>query len=109
MSKIFYDHLINLEEVILTLDGQSIDEEEKEELVGLIDQTLHHRILKLILDHLPKEHHEAFLSRFHQAPHDPGLLVFIKEKVTVNIEEVICTEACCAKKEILSEIKKSRK
>ncbi len=109
MSKVFYDHLIKIEEVIAELDNQEIEVEEKEELVGLIDQTLHHHTLQVILDHLPKEHHETFLSRFHQAPHDPGLLVFIKEKVTVNIEEVICTEACCAKKEILAEIKKSKK
>ncbi len=106
--KIFYDHLINLEELIVELDGHEIAVEEREELIGLMDQTMHHQILEAILDHLPKEHHEDFLSRFHQAPHSPDLLVFIKERVTVDIESVIKDRAGKAKKEILREIKKSK-
>lgn len=109
MSKVFYDHLIKIEEVVMEFDGQEIAIEEREELIGLIDQTIHHHTLVLILDHLPREHHETFLTRFHQTPHDPKLLLFLKENVSIDIEETIRTKAQQIKKEILQEIKKSRK
>lgn len=109
MSGVFYNHLINIEEVFIELDTPEIESEEKEELLGLIDQTLHHHILQLILDYLPKEYHETFLAHFHQAPYDPELLVFIKERVEIDIETVIKTKADQTKKEILAEIKKSKK
>jgi len=109
MSDIFYNHLISLREVIDELNTYEIESEEKEELLGLIDQTFHHHILQLILDYLPKEYHEIFLTHFHQAPYDPELLIFIKERVVIDIETVIKTKAAQTKKEILAEIKKSKK
>lgn len=109
MSEVFYYHLINIEEVITELDMHEIESEEKEELLGLIDQTFHHHILQLILDYLPKEYHETFLTHFHHAPYDPELLIFIKERVVIDIEAVIKTKADQTKKEILAVIKKSKR
>jgi hypothetical protein len=109
MSKIFYDHLIRIEEVIVELDGDSLEATEKEELISLIDDTFHHHTLNLILSQLPPEHHEKFLSRFHEAPHDPELLAFLKETIKDDVEELIRTEAAKIKKEILEDIKKSRR
>jgi hypothetical protein len=109
MPKIFYDYLIRIEEITAELDGQELEITEKEEIINLIDDTFHHHTLNLILSRLPKEHHEHFLTCFHEAPHDPKLLCFLKETVADDIEELIRAEAEKIKKEILKDIKKSRR
>ena len=109
MSKVFYDHLIVLQEVITVIDAHSVDPQEREELIDLADQTLHHHTLNVILNHLPKEHHQSFLSRFYEKPHDETLMQFLKENIVADIEKEIKIQADRVKKEILAEIKKARK
>ncbi len=109
MTKIFYDHLINIEEVIIELDQNDISIEERSEFISIIDETLHHHILDTILSNLPFEHHENFLTKFHKAPHDPDLIIYLKQVSGPDIEEKIKTKANEVKKEIISEIKKSKK
>ncbi len=109
MAKIFYDHLIIIEEIIAQLDQHDLDPKKRQELIALVDQTLHHHILDVILTHLPQYHHETFLTRFHQAPHDIGLLTFLKEHTDRDIEKEILKKANSVKKNIFSEIKKARK
>jgi hypothetical protein len=108
MSKIFYDHLIIREEITAQLDLHKIDPEEREELLEIIDETLHHATLNVILNHLPKEHHSEFMTRFHAAPHDESLLDYLQQKITTDIRSEIKLQAQKIKKEILQEIKKSR-
>lgn len=100
MTKIFYDHLVLREEVTIELDKYNLAREEKEELIQLVDETLHHQILNTILTHLPKEKHREFLEKFHKAPHDESLLKYIKD-----FEQEIVKEAQKIKRELLSEIK----
>lgn len=102
MTKIFYDHLVVREEVTVELDKYSLAREEKEELIQLVDETLHHQILNTILTHLPKEKHREFLEKFHKAPHDESLLEYIKD-----FEEEIIKTAKKIKSDLLSEIKTS--
>ena len=90
----FFDHLILIDEVTSALDAYDLPSQERAELVDLIHQTTHHHILNVILNHLPKHHHENFLTKFQAAPHDPELLAFLKKEIKADIE---------------SEIKKSRK
>ena len=84
MSKIFYDHLILIEEIIPQLEP--LDSESRDELIGIIDATFHHQILDLILTHLPKIHHEDFLTRFHSTPHDEALLDYLEARIDKNIK-----------------------
>ena len=104
MTKIFYDHLIIIEEVIAVLDEHTIPIDKRAEFLKLIDQTLHHEILDVILTHLPKEKHEMFLTQFHRAPHDPSLMSLLKEHVKVDIEKVILTRVNATKKKLLTTI-----
>ncbi|KKR30581.1 hypothetical protein A2715_00155 [Candidatus Woesebacteria bacterium RIFCSPHIGHO2_01_FULL_39_32] len=106
MSNIFYDHLIILTEVETEIKNVTESPEEKEELWNLVDEIIHHRILGLILDALPREHHEEFLIRFHQAPHDERHLKYLNEKTEKDIEEVIREEIKMLEKEILEQIRK---
>lgn len=109
MSKIFYDHLVLREEITAELDLHSLELEEREELLQLIDETLHHTTLNVILNHLPKEHHREFITKFHAAPYDEKLLDYLQKHVSVDIKSEIAAQAAKIKKEILAEIKKSRK
>lgn len=107
MSKIFYDHLIVIEE----LEGvvkRAQTHEEREELHRLVDEMIHHRVLGCILDHLPREHHEEFLEKFHAAPYDDSLIGYLQEKTPqeIDIEQKIREEVAKLKKELLKEIKK---
>ncbi len=108
MSKIFYDHLIIIEEITAVLDEHKLSPKERTELLQLMDQTLHHRILDVILTLLPKEHHETFLTRFHKAPHDAGLIPFLKDTTGVDIEREILREANIVKKELVGTIRITR-
>ncbi len=108
MAKIFYDHLVMMEEIIVVIDQHDLSPKERQELISLVDQTLHHHILDVILTHLPVPHHEAFLALFHKAPHDPQLLTFLKEKTAVDIEREIQKKAKTVKKSLISAITKSK-
>lgn len=107
MAKTFLDHLILIEEVTTELDVYDIDPSEKEEILALVHQTTHQHILNVILNHLPKNHHESFLTKFQAAPHDPELLSFLKKEIKADIESEIRSEASRIKKDLLAEIKKS--
>lgn len=108
MPKIFYDHLTVTNEVIVELDKYKFDIAEREELIQLIDENIHHQVLNIILRNLPKEKHEEFLLAFHHKPSDPDLLVFLKKAVK-DIEKIITDEANSVKKELLKEIKNAQR
>ena len=107
MSKIFYDHLVIREEIDFELNRFQIDPEEQEELINLIDQTLHHHILNIILNHLPKEKHPEFITRLHADPNDGTLIDYLKTHAHPEIEAEIRKQAVKIKKEILADLKKS--
>lgn len=104
MSKIFYDHLVDVEEITRGLKKYVLQKEEYDELLQIADETLHHHVLNVILTHLPKEKHEIFLENFYAAPHDPKLLDFLKNEGLVEIESKIQSEVKKVKEEILAEI-----
>ena len=106
MSKIFYDHLIILEEVGIYIDKMGMDKEEKEEVWKLIDELIHYRIFGLIFDHLPREHHEEFIDKFYKAPHDEMHIHWLNSKIPKDIEKTIVSEIKEIEKELLQEIKK---
>lgn len=105
----FYDHLIVLEEVTSELGLYDLPEEDRAEILSLIHHTTHQHLLNVILNHLPQEHHENFLTKFQSTPADPELLAFLKKEIKADIESEIRIQAKKIKAEILSEIKKSRK
>jgi len=105
MAKLFYDHLIIIEEVTAVLDGYKLSNKERQEILTLIDQTLHQEILDVILTCLPKERHQEFLIRFNQQPHNSELLSFIKEHSPVNVELAILGRANKVKRKLLKTVK----
>ncbi len=108
MSKIFYDHLVYREEIIAELDKHQVTIEEREEIVQLVDETIHHHVLDVILTNLPKDKHEEFLVKFLNTPFDDKLLDYLKKQIK-DIEEKIQKEAKTIKAELLAEIKRAQK
>jgi hypothetical protein len=101
MSKIFYDHLIVLEEVRFHIDKVAKTSEEKEELWKLVDEIIHHRVLTAILEKLPEKHHNDFLKKFYAAPHDESLIAYLNEKINEDFESFIKGEVKTLSNELL--------
>ena len=108
MSKIFYDHLIVIDDVLIELERHKLTAFERQEILGIIDQHVHHHVLNAILTHLPKEKHGQFLNIFHAAPYHKDLLDYLKKEVSEDIETKISGAVEKAKKEIIAEIRKKK-
>jgi uncharacterized protein YejL (UPF0352 family) len=106
MSKLFYDHLIVIEEVVAVLDEHKLKSGDRAKILELMDATLQHEILDAIFTYLPREKHEEFLEKFHRAPHDLTLMQYLKDNSPVNIELAILDRANKTKRKLLAEVKK---
>lgn len=105
MSKIFYDHLLDLSEVEKQIKTHIKDPEERAEIYQLVDEIVHHRIVGCILDNLPKEHHKEFLEKFGEKPHDSELFKYLGERVVGDVEHFIRQEMYVLGSELLQLIK----
>lgn len=108
MTKLFYDHLVVIEDIVAVLDEHELSREEREQLLETIDETLHHHIMDVILTYLPREHHEIFLEKLTAKPHHPELLAFVQEKTAIDIEREIKKTAERIKKKILKDIEEAK-
>lgn len=108
MSKVFYDHLILIEEVGSEIDLLPLDKRETHQAKKLIDDMMHHRVLGFILDCLPRQHHEEFLDRFSETPFDLTLLDYLEMKIKRDIKSELVLLGNKLKRELLAEIKKHR-
>lgn len=105
MSKIFYDNLIRLEKVDVFIKNHASSKEEKEELWGLVDDIVHHKVFDLILGKLPRVKHIEFMEIFHKCPHDEIYIMNYLEKETgENLGDFIKREFKKFEREILSEL-----
>ncbi len=107
--KLFYDHLVMIDEVFAEIDLLEISNDEKKEMRQLIDEMAHHAVLTHVLDILPRDHHEDFLTRFHAAPHDLSIIKYLEKKIEKDIHAEIATVGNRLKKEIRKEFKKHTK
>ena len=106
MSKLFYDHLIVLTQVEAEIKKTAETPEEKEELWKLVDEIIHHRVMEKVLDKLPRAHHEDFLTRFHEAPHDESLIGYLTQQIGENVEELIRREIGELAYELIKELRR---
>ena len=100
MSILFFADLVVLEEVEVFINAKAASKEEKEELWHLVDKITQTRVMDTILTKLPRKHHEEFLEKFSNFPHDERLMDYLKEKVE-DIEEHIQKEIKLLKSEIV--------
>lgn len=109
MSKLFFDHLLVFEEVEVFINSNATTKEEKEELWKLMDGIVQHRVLDLILSELPREHHDEFMEKFTQFPHEERLFVYLNEKTGKDFEKLIAKEIKLLEAEILGGYKPKKK
>lgn len=109
MSKIFYDHLVEIEQIKITLLKNGVVAEHLDEMILIIDEHIHHRVLDLILQHLPTDKHESFLKDMYSRPHDPKLIDYLKKAAHPEIESHIKNVVLSIVDEVLREIKRSKK
>ena len=106
MSKLFFDHLIYLEDLELEIKKTSSSGEEREELWALVDEIVTHKVLGKVLDKLPRVNHEEFLALFHKCPHDEiTIFGYLKSRAGENIEKELQEELKNISSDILREIK----
>ena len=110
MSKLFVDHLVELKKIDREIKKVAKTSEEREELWGLVDEIVHHKVMGCILDKLPRDNHEEFLEMYHKSPHDDELIFgYLKTKAGPDIEETIKQEIGALSTELLEEINSSKK
>ena len=104
MSKLFYDHLVLTHELHSEVEMLDVEKKYKVEIVEVIEETIHHEVLHLILNELDEKHHAYFLEIYHQKPHDPSLMEFLKSNV-IGIEEKLKNLWAGTKYKLLKEIR----
>lgn len=104
MSKIFFDHLIELNRIEVIIRNSTSSKEEQEELWQLVEEIVHTKVLHLILDKLPRDHHNEFLEEFTNAPHDEMHIHFLNDKTGEDIEVIIQGEMQSLEEEIIREL-----
>lgn len=88
MSKVYFDHLLELEAIEKAISEKVNSQEEKEELWGFVDEILHHKALDFVLKRLKNENHEEFMELFHSCPHDEVLIFsYLKKKIDDKFED----------------------
>lgn len=104
MSKIFYDYLIDLDEVEKKIKKSTSSKEEREELWQIVDEIVNHRVMGVILEKLPKEKHIEFLEMFSSYPHDEGIVNYLQGNIKENFEGIIKEELGDLAYEILKDL-----
>ncbi|KKT35283.1 MAG: hypothetical protein UW26_C0012G0006 [Candidatus Collierbacteria bacterium GW2011_GWF1_44_12] len=86
MSILFYDHLINKEEVIILIESTDEPENHKSRAKQLVDDIIHQEIINFILDKLEEPKHKTFLYLIEERPYDPEIIIFLQEHVSPTID-----------------------
>lgn len=106
--KYFYEEIIEIESVLIELDELELKDEHKKHLAKLVDSTIHHTVLDIILSKLPQEEKAVFLARLKNNPRDKELRKFLNTKVE-GIEKDIKEAVEKLKKELHEDIKEAKK
>jgi hypothetical protein len=104
MSIIFYDHLIQKQEIIIYIDNLSAPKNHKSRMKQLVDDILHQGIIEFLLQKLHPHEHHTFLTRVHDAPYDPEIISFLKDHIHPEIESEIESEAQKLLKDIVKDL-----
>jgi hypothetical protein len=103
-KNIFYKNLVTLTKIEILIKKSAISNDEKEELWRIVDEIVHHRIMGCVLGTLPREHHEEFLMKLKNDPHDTELINYLEEKTNIKMSEKIRQEIVAIEKEILKDL-----
>jgi hypothetical protein len=103
----FYAHLIEIETIIVHLNEMDLADHHKEHLAALIDSSIHHTVLDVILSRLSVEDRELFLEKLYKNPEDQQLMEFLEIR-SKSIEEDIKYAVNELKKELHQDIQEAK-
>jgi hypothetical protein len=84
----FYDDLLDLQSLDAELAVYLPDDGERQEILSILDATMHHVVMEAIFTNLPQEQHEIFLVLFRDVPEDSTHFDYLRQ-YQPDIEEVI--------------------
>lgn len=70
MQKLFYTHLIEIDSVFTVLDLLDMNQHERQELMIIVESTIHHVVVDTVLTELSEEDKKIFLKHLAQDNHD---------------------------------------
>jgi len=106
MSKLFFDHLLDLDKVEAEIRKAFPSKEEREESESLVGNIIHDKVLEKVLDKLPPDSHIEFLELYHKCPHDEMVIFeFLRSKSGKDIEKELQQELKNISSDILRELK----
>lgn len=106
--KYFYSHLVKIESLTVALDELELEDQHKDHLASLVDGTIHHAVLDLILSQLTEEDKKTFILMLHQNPDDYKLLEFLNSKVD-KIEKQISVVVEKIKDDLCEDVKDAKR
>ncbi len=99
----FYKDLVEIETLEIELNTLDISPQQKQHLIHIAQDTIHHTILDLILSELSQEDKMIFLQNHTENNHDK-IWKHLKEKIA-NIESKIKITSELLKKELHNDLK----
>lgn len=105
MKKAFYSHLIDTSSISLALGDMELTQEERVHLISLVESSLHHAVLDMILSELNEGDRKEFVKQLADE-NDEKIWNFLNKRID-NIEEKIKSTAEELKKELHKDIKES--
>jgi predicted dinucleotide-utilizing enzyme len=107
MKKNFYSHIVEIDSVYTVLDVMDMTVEERQELIVIVDATVHHVVMNAVLSQLSESDKKLFLTHLAAENHDE-IWSLLNEKVK-DVEKKIRREVDKLKKELHEDMKKSLK
>lgn len=105
--KIFYQKYIKIDGLLEDLDGLELSQEEKNHLTTLIDDSLFHTVLDLILNNLNTEDKKLFLKLIADNKSHEELVGFLQGKVD-NIDDQIEKATTALVSQLHKDVKKQK-
>ncbi len=105
--KQFYDHIIEIDSLIIELDQLSLKPQEKEHLIAIIKTNVHTIILDVILSELPEKDKKMFLAHVYHDNHD-HIWKFLRARIE-NVEEKMILATKKLKEEFHNDIRVLKK
>lgn len=81
MNKLFYSHLVDLQDLEKLLSHESVDENDRTTLLATAHETIHIEVVHFILNNIPHHERHMFLKYVETKPHDDGLWVYVNKSI----------------------------
>lgn len=97
MKKHFYNHIVNIESITISLNELNLSADEKKHLHKLIEQNVHYAVIDTVLSELTPSDKKIFLIHLHADNHTKiwELLrsrnQYIEDKIKQTIEKLLET------------------